>query len=80
MDKSLSLRKIGMYSFFIDYVAPVKPDPPKTVTCWVLEALGKAGINAKISRTHAIRSTSTSVAYSKIRSFTVRCSKSCWLE
>ena len=79
LDKILSLRKIAVYSFFIGCVAPFRPVPPKTVACWVLEALGKAGINIKTFKAHAIRSTSTSAAYSKIRSFAVRYSKNCWL-
>ena len=51
-----------MYSFFNSYVAPYAPVTPKTIAGWVIETLGKAGINTKTLTAHATRSASTSAA------------------
>ena len=54
-----------MYSFFNSYVAPYAPVTPKTIARWVVETLGKAGINTKTFKAHATRSASTSATYNK---------------
>ena len=54
-----------MYSFFNSYVALYAPVTPKTIARWVVETLGKAGINTKTFKPHATRSASTSAAYNK---------------
>ena len=54
-----------MYSFFNSYVALYAPVTPKTIARWVVETLGKAGINTKTFKAHATRSASTSAACDK---------------
>ena len=58
-----------MYSFFISYVAPYAPVTPKTIARWVVETLGKAGINTKTFEVHTARSASTSAPNNKGLSF-----------
>ena len=65
LDKTANLRDKNMYSFCISYVAPYAPVTPKTIARWVVETLGKAGINTKTFKAHATRSASTSAAYNK---------------
>ena len=62
LDKTANFRDKNMYSFFISYVAPYAPVTPKTIARWVIETLGKAGINTKTLTAHATRSASTSAA------------------
>ena len=65
LDKTANLRDKNMYFFFISYVAPYAPVTPKAIACWVVETLGKTGINAKTFKARATRSASTSTAYNK---------------
>ena len=62
LDKTVNLRDKDMYFFLISYVAPYAPVTLKTIARWVIETLGKAGINTKTLTAHATRSASTSAA------------------
>ena len=65
LDKTANLRDKDRCSFFISYVAPYAPATSKAIALWVVEILGKAGINTKTFKAHATRSVSTSAAYNK---------------
>ena len=65
LDKTANLSDKNIYSFFISYAAPYVPVTPKTIARWVVETLGKAGINTKTFKAHATRPASTSAAYNK---------------
>ena len=65
LDKTANLRDKDRCSFFISYVAPYAPATSKAIALWVVETLGKAGINTKTFKAHATRSVSTSAAYNK---------------
>ena len=68
LDKTANMRDKNMYFFFINYVALYAPVTTKTITRWIVETLGKAGINTKSFKVHATCSASTSAAYNKVPS------------
>ena len=65
LDIAENFRDKDRCSFFISYVAPYAPVKPKTIARWIVETLGKAGINTKVFKAYATRSASTSATYNK---------------
>ena len=64
LDKTAALRYHVNFAIFISYAPPHKPVSSRTLARWVSDILRKAGIHTKTFKTHSLRSTSTSNAFS----------------